>query len=628
MGYLDNINTPKDLKKLHICELDGLALEVREFLINSLSKTGGHLSSNLGVVELTLALNYVFDFSKDKIIWDVGHQSYTHKIITGRKSEFDTLRKKDGLSGFPKTEESIYDHFNTGHSSTSISVGLGFATARDLSGQNFNVVSVIGDGAMTGGIVYEAMNNAGANNKKMIIVLNDNQMSIDENVGALTKHLSNLRSAPKYIDAKLDVKKFLNSHFSIGDNVNKVLEKMKEGVKHVVLPNVIFEQLGLKYIGPLDGHDIETLIKTLNNVKNIDKPILLHVITTKGLGYKPAQDKPKNFHGISSFDLETGEVLHKGSDTYSDIFSQFIVKNASSNKKIVAITAAMPSGTGLSLFSKLYPDRFFDVGIAEEHAVIFSAGLASLGYIPIFAVYSTFLQRSYDQIIHDVCLQNLKVIFAIDRAGIVGDDGDTHQGVFDLSYLSHIPNLTILAPRNGTELYKMLNYAVTKHNGAIAIRYPRGTASTSKFEMNSETETEIEYCKSEKVIKGEKILIVSVGTMFDNVYKACDNLVSKGYNPSIVNARFISPIDQNLIEDIDKNYEYIFTVEDNLLAGGFGEKLTSLIIKNEIFGKKIYNIGFPSEYISHSTKEQIFEKYGLHSDGISEYILNRVNNEK
>lgn len=621
MGYLDNINNPDDLKKLNIDELNYLACEIREFLINSISKTGGHLSSNLGVVELTLALNFVFDFSRDKIIWDVGHQSYTHKILTGRKSQFDTLRKKDGISGFPKTTESIYDHFNTGHSSTSISAGLGFATGRDLSGQNFEVVSVIGDGAMTGGIVYEAINNAGANNKKMLIILNDNQMSIDENVGSLTNHLSNLRLAPKYIDTKLDIKNFLSNQPILGDGINKMLEKIKEGVKHAMLPNVMFEQLGLKYIGPLDGHDIEMLIKTLGNIKNINKPVLLHVITTKGIGYKPAQEKPKNYHGISSFDLETGEVLSKGAETYSDIFSQFIVKKASSNKKIVAITAAMPSGTGLSLFAKLYPERFFDVGIAEEHAVIFSAGLASTGYIPIFAVYSTFLQRSYDQIIHDVCLQNLKVIFAIDRAGIVGDDGETHQGIFDLSYLSHIPNLTILAPKNGTELNKMLDYAVSEHNGAIAIRYPRGSALISEFE------SDIKFCESELIRSGEKILIVSVGTMFENVMKSCEKLILDGHNPTVVNARFVSPIADNLIEMIannKNNYEYIFTIEDNLVSGGFGEKLTSSIMKHEIFNKKIYNIGFPNEYIEHSTKEQLFEKYGLNDDGIYKYIISKI----
>ena len=476
MSFLDNINSPSDLKKLNIKELDCLAQEIREFLINSISKTGGHLASNLGVIELTIALNYCFDFSKDKIVWDVGHQAYTHKILTGRKDLFDTLRKKDGLSGFPKTEESIYDHFNTGHSSTSISASLGFATARDLLGKDYNVISVIGDGAMTGGLVYEAMNNAGANNKKLLIILNDNQMSISENVGSMSKHLSSLRSAPEYLEAKLDVRKFLERFNIVGDRINKVLEKTKEGIKYAILPNVMFEQLGIKYIGPIDGHDINGLIKALNNVKNINKPVMLHIITKKGLGYIHAENEPYNYHGVAPFDTKTGKSVTNKQETYSDVFGKFMVKEANRNKKLVAITAAMPSGTGLSFFSKVYPDRIFDVGIAEEHAVIFAGGLAMGGFVPVFAVYSTFLQRGYDQIIHDICIQNLHVVFAIDRAGVVGDDGETHQGIFDISYLSHIPNLTLLAPKDKEELIEMLDFSINKHKGPIAIRYPKGIA--------------------------------------------------------------------------------------------------------------------------------------------------------
>jgi 1-deoxy-D-xylulose-5-phosphate synthase len=424
MKYLDKLNFPDDLKKLKESELNLIAAEIREFLINSIAKTGGHLSSNLGVVELTVALHYCFNFSYDRIIWDVGHQSYTHKILTGRKNEFNSLRKKDGLSGFPKSEESIYDSFNTGHSSTSISAGLGIAQARNLSGGGYNVVSVIGDGSMTGGLVYEALNNAARSDGKFIIILNDNQMSISKNVGAMSKYLTELRSAPKYIEVKKDVSELLNSLPIFGSKMIKILEKTKDGIKYALLPSVMFEQLGVKYIGPVDGHDIGNLINVFNKVKKFDKPVLIHLLTTKGKGYKNAEKYPSKFHGIGSFDVTTGIPLsEKEGETYSEIFGKTMCKLSAKNKKIVAITAAMPSGTGLEFFSKAYPSRFFDVGIAESHAVTFSAGLAKGGFTPVFTVYSTFLQRGYDQIIHDVCIQKLHVVFAVDRAGIVGDDG-------------------------------------------------------------------------------------------------------------------------------------------------------------------------------------------------------------
>ncbi len=625
MSYLNNINSPSDLKKLSIDQLNCLSQEIRDFLINSLSKTGGHLASNLGVIELTIALNYCFDFSKDKIVWDVGHQVYTHKILTGRRELFDSLRKKDGLSGFPKTEESIYDHFNTGHSSTSISASLGFATARDLLGKNYNVVSVIGDGAMTGGLVYEAMNNAGANNKKLLIILNDNQISISENVGSMSKHLSSLRSAPEYIEAKIDVKQFLEKFNIVGGKINKVLEKTKEGIKYAVLPSVMFEQLGIKYIGPIDGHDISGLIKAINNVKNIDKPVLLHIITKKGMGYAHAENDPYNYHGVAPFDTETGKPINKNTiETYSDVFGKFMVREANKNKKLVAITAAMPSGTGLSFFAKAYSDRLFDVGIAEEHAVIFGGGLAMSGFTPVFAVYSTFLQRGYDQIIHDICIQNLHIVFAIDRAGVVGDDGETHQGIFDISYLSHIPNLTVLAPKNKSELLKMLDYAVNKHNGPIAIRYPKGIANNTY----SENEPEICYNKCEIISQKGNIAIISVGTMIDNVKPVYEKLISEGYSISLINARFISPIDNGLIENIKNNFDYIFTVEDNVLKGGFGSNLITMLIKNEIFDKKIYNIAFPDEYIEQATIKQLHNKYGLDPKGIYKTIKKKLGNIK
>lgn len=614
MKFLDNINSPDDLKNLNIEEMKILAQEIREFLVKSLSETGGHLSSNLGVVDLTIALHYCFNFLEDKLIWDVGHQSYTHKILTGRKELFKSLRKIDGLSGFPKTIESEYDHFNTGHSSTSISAGLGYATARDLENKNYNVVSVIGDGAMTGGLVYEAMNNAGANKTKLLIILNDNQMSISENVGAMSQYLNNLRTTPEYLEAKLDVREFLEKFNSFGGKINKILEKTKEGLKYALLPSVMFEQLGIKYIGPIDGHNIEGLINAINKTKKINMPVLLHIITKKGFGYKYAEELPNEFHGVSPFDTKTGKLnsIKKG-ETYSKIFGKYMVREANKNKKLVAITAAMPSGTGLNFFKKLYPDRLFDVGIAEEHAVIFSGGLAKGGFTPVFAVYSSFLQRGYDQIVHDICIQNLHVVFAIDRAGVVGDDGETHQGILDLSYLSHIPNLTILAPKNKTEFLNMLDYAIKKHNGPIAIRYPKGVAS----EVFSENEKPILYVESEIIKNDGKIAIISVGNMMESAKFAYEKLKEDGVNLSLINARFISPIPENLLKEIKEKYDYIFTIEDNIFEGGFGAKLSAKLIKNEIFDKKIYNFAFPNKFIKQGTIPQLYQKYGL--DGESFY---------
>lgn len=617
MNYLDKIESPKDLKKLNINHLTELAEEIRKFLISSISKTGGHLASNLGVIELTIALHYCFECPKDKFIWDVGHQAYTHKILTGRLEQFSSLRKYGGLSGFPKIEESEYDCFNTGHSSTSISAAIGIAEARDLSGKNFNVVSIIGDGSMTGGLVYEAINNAGRNNTKLLVILNDNQMSISENVGAMSKYLNELRSAPKYIEVKSDIQKFLNSVPIVGEKVNRVLEKTKEGLKYALVPTVMFEQLGMKYIGPIDGHDIKKLIKVLNKVKQINKPVLLHVITTKGKGYSKAEKYPSKFHGVSSFDISTGESLkEKNGETFSDVFGKTMVRLAARNRKIVAITAAMPIGTGLEFFSKMYPERMFDVGIAEQHAVTFAAGMAKEGYIPIFAVYSTFLQRSYDQLLHDVCLQKLHVIFAIDRAGIVGEDGETHQGIYDLSYLSHIPNLIVMAPKDKIEFINMLEFAIG-FKAPIAIRYPKAIA----HESFNEIENPIKYKQSELIFQGSEVIIISVGTMFDTALKVYENLKKEGYNPGLVNARFISPIDEELIENLDDNYKFIFTVEDNIFSGGFGSKLTQNLAQNNILNKIIYNFSFPDVYVEQGSQAELYKKYGL--DEIS--IYNKIN---
>lgn len=617
--YLEKINSPDDLKKLELKKLDILADEIREFLIQSVAKTGGHLASNLGVVDLTIALHYCFNCPKDKIVWDVGHQAYTHKILTGRKDEFDTLRKMDGLSGFPKCGESPYDSFNTGHSSTSISAAIGLAEARDLRGENFNVISVIGDGSMTGGLVYEAMNNAGRNNTKLLTILNDNQMSISENVGAMSKYFSELRTAQKYLEAKSDIKKTLEHLPVLGQPVFNVLDKAKESFKYAVTTNsnVMFEQLGITYIGPIDGHDIKKLVHVLNKVKKINKPVLLHIITQKGKGYEHAEAQPSKFHGIGSFDVATGNSVKKNNElTYSELFGKTMSRLATRNKRLCAITAAMPSGTGLDVFKKLYPERTFDVGIAEAHAVTFAAGLAKGGCIPVFAVYSTFLQRGYDQIIHDVCLQNLHVIFAIDRAGIVGDDGETHQGIYDISFLSHIPNMTLMAPKNGTELAKMLEFAV-EYRGPIAIRYPRGVISTV---LNS-IDTPIEYGKCEIIYKGKDIAIISVGAMMDNAIKVYEKLIAAGLSPTLINARFVKPIDDELIEDLKMNYKYVFSMEDNIHSGGFGSMLLQKMEEGCRNNTLIYDFSFPDTYVEQGTREQLFEKYNLDVKSMSDKIL-------
>lgn len=622
MTYLDKINSPEDLKKLDLKKLDRLAEEIRSFLISSISKTGGHLASNLGAVELTIALHYCFNCPKDKIIWDVGHQAYTHKILTGRKNEFVSLRKLDGLSGFPQIKESPYDSFTTGHSSTSISAALGLAKARDIRGENFNVVSVIGDGAMTGGIVYEAMNNAGRNNAKMLIVLNDNQMSISENVGAMSRYLNELRTAEKYMDAKDDIKKTLDKVPLVGHSLTNFVGKTKEGLKYSLIPNSLFEQLGLKYIGPVDGHDIKKLVHILNKVKRINGPVLLHVITQKGRGYKPAEIYPSKYHGVGKFDVPTGKLIKPSVfETNTEVFSKKLIKLARENKRICGITAAMPSGTGMEAFGKSFPDRMFDVGIAEEHAVIFAAGLAKGGLIPVFAVYSTFLQRSYDQIVHDVCLQKLHVIFAVDRAGIVGDDGSTHQGIYDISFMGHIPGLTVMAPKNKYELEDMVEFAVN-FDGPISFRYPRGKAS----DILNSVRTPIEYGKCETVYSGEKIALLSVGAMADEVVGVYEKLISDGYHPELINVRFIWPVDSEMVDRLCNEFDYVFSFEDNIYTGGFGSFMAqALTLKNF---KSVYRgFSFPDAYIEQGTRAQLFERYGMDSESLYNKIKDIIDNE-
>lgn len=617
--YLEKINSPEDVKKLTVDKLDILAGEIREFIVNSVSNTGGHLASNLGVVDLTIAMHYCFSCPRDKFVWDVGHQSYTHKILTGRKDEFKTLRMLDGLSGFPKTNESKYDSFNTGHSSTSIAAAIGLAKARDLMGHSYNVVSVIGDGAMTGGLAYEALNNVGRDHTKLIIILNDNQMSISENTGAMSKYLSELILTQKYMNAKSDIQKKLKNLPVGGEQIYNILYNSKRNLKNAIMPgNSMFEYLGIKYVGPIDGHNIKGLVNVLNKAKKINEPVLIHVITKKGKGYEPAENMPSVYHGVGKFDAEVGIVSDENKkETYSDVFGRKLVELAARNSKICAVTAAMPSGTGLTMFSNMYPKRFFDVGIAEEYAVTFCAGLAKGGFVPVFAVYSTFLQRSYDQILHDVCLQNLHVVFAIDRAGVVGDDGETHQGIYDISFLDHIPNLTVMAPKNRVEFERMLEFAVNDIKGPVAIRYPRGEAS----EIMIAKCKKIEAGKAEYIYKGEDIALISYGAMMNEAAEVYSALMEKGYNPTLINARFASPVDKYMIADMAENYKYIFTMEDNIYSGGFGGLVSQRLCEYGLNENVIHNFAFPDMYVEHGKRELLFERYGMSADKITDKII-------
>jgi 1-deoxy-D-xylulose-5-phosphate synthase len=613
---LDEFNDINAVKEMSIQELNVFAQEIRSFLIEKVSKTGGHLASNLGVVELTLSLYNVFDFNKDKVIWDVGHQSYVHKILTGRKDRFDTLRNFGGLSGFPKREESKYDVFDAGHSSTSISAAVGMARARDLQEEDYDVVAVIGDGALTGGMAFEALNDVGFRKTKMIIVLNDNQMSISKNVGGLSKYLSEFRIDPTYNRIKKEINSTLRKIPSVGNGMVNSIHKLKDGIKQVIVPGMLFEHMGIKYLGPIDGHDIKEVSKVLKLARNINGPVIIHVITKKGKGYKFAENEPHKFHSVGAFNCTSGELGSSSKQSYSDAFGHQIVHLAKENKSVVAITAAMPEGTGLEMFSKEFSNRFFDVGIAEQHAVTMAAGMAKQGLKPIFAVYSTFLQRAYDQILHDVCLQNLPVIFAIDRAGIVGQDGETHQGVFDLSYLSHIPNMTIMAPKCISELKSMLTFAV-KQDYPIAIRYPRG-GDNPKVKMSP-----IENFKKGKweiLFNGGKIAIIATGKMVQNAILVREKLNSLGVEATVINACFIKPIDKSLISElVDKKYS-IVTIEDNLIHGGLGSLVLQYV--NTLTGNtRVVNLGFKDEFIPHGTVDILYKLYKLDVDGIFESIL-------
>lgn len=593
---LEKIQKPNDIKKIPADQLPALAEEIREFIIESLSKTGGHLASNLGVVELTIAMHRVFDLPKDKLIWDVGHQSYTHKILTGRKDGFETLRREGGISGFPKRSESDCDVFDTGHSSTSISAGVGYVRARELKKENYSVVSIIGDGALTGGMAYEALNNAASLKSNFIIVLNDNEMSITENVGGMSSYLSGLRTASAYTDFKMDVTKALNRIPGIGPVMVDAMRKTKSSIKQIIIPGMLFEDMGLTYLGPVDGHNIPQLIKTFQEAKRFEGPILVHVLTQKGRGYEPAMRHPARFHGAGPFDVKTGLPVGKSNPTYTDVFSTVMRKMGDRRKDVAAVTAAMMTGVGLKRFSNMFPDRCFDVGIAEEHAVTFAAALSLGGITPVVAIYSSFLQRAYDQIMHDVCMQNLHVVFAIDRAGLVGYDGETHHGIFDLSYLGSMPNMTILAPKNLWELSDMIKFAVD-YDGPIAVRYPRGEAYTGLKEFRAP----ICLGKSEVIHEGSRVALLAVGSMVKMAEEVQKQLKERmDMDAALVNARFVKPIDEELLRSFADTYELVVTLEENVKDGGFGERVLAFAEEEDLpFGVEI--IALPDRFIPHGS---------------------------
>lgn len=612
--YLDKVNSPKDVKVMDTEEMDMLAKDIRKFLVRSVSQTGGHLASNLGVVELTLALHKVFESPKDKIVWDVGHQSYVHKIITGRKDSFVSLRQFNGLSGFPKENESPHDIFDTGHSSTSISVAQGIACARDIKGEDGSVIAVIGDGSITGGMALEALNHLGYTNTDMIVILNDNEMSIDKNVGGMSRHLSNIIRNSTANKVKDEVEKIL-SVAPGGNLISKTANKVKDTIVSKFIPQEceLFDSLGIKYYGPIDGHNTKELIQILNKAKNKKGPVLLHVITKKGKGYRYAENEPQKYHGVSKFDIKEG-VKSGTSKSISASVGEKLVSMASKDNRVVAITAAMPSGTGLNLFEKAYPNRYYDVGIAEQHATTFAAGLAKNGMKPYFAVYSSFLQRGYDQVIHDVCITKKPVTFLIDRAGIVGNDGETHHGMFDLSYLNSIPNIVVMAPKDTKELNLMMDLSL-KLNSPVAIRYPRGNS----YYLESGEYEPIDLGSYEVLSSGEDTVILAIGNMVKQAIEAKRILLDNNINPAIVNARFLKPIDENLLNDLFKKYKNVVTIEDNTITGGFGSRINKFIIDNN-HNIKVVNIALPEEFVHHGSTEEIYESIGLSPSKIADKI--------
>ena len=619
---LKKINTPKDLKKLKKEDVPLLAAEIRTFIIENVSKTGGHLASSLGVVELTLALHYIYNSPDDKIIWDVGHQSYVHKILTERKNKFHTLRQYKGISGFPKISESKYDSFNTGHSGTSISAALGLAKARDTKKEKHAVIAVIGDGSMTAGMAFEGLNQAGHINSDLIVVLNDNEMSISPNVGALSSYLNKILTGQLYTTLIEEIDVLLKHIPKIGKRVSQLAHRVEEAIKGILIPGRIFEDLGFKYVGPIDGHDVIDLISILEGTKNLKGPVLIHIVTKKGKGYQPAEDKALSFHGVSSFDIGTGTFLKKkSSKTYTEAFGESIIELAQNNKKIIAITAAMADGTGLSKFAKKYPDRFYDVGIAEQHAVTFAAALALEGLKPVVAIYSTFMQRAFDQVLHDVCLMNLPVTFAMDRAGIVGEDGPTHHGMFDLSYMRNLPNLIFMAPKDENELRHMLKTAV-EFNGPAALRYPRGAGASMDFDKKVKL---LEIGKGEILKNGDDLAIIAIGNMVSPSLKAANILSEKGINAAVFNSRFIKPLDKNLIKKLACKTKRIVTVEENVLQGGFGSSVMEMLEEAGINNINFKRIGIPDKFVEHGSPVLLREKYGLDAESIAATILKHFN---
>ena len=614
---LDKIKQPNDIKKLTSEEIQALPQEIRSFLIEHLSKTGGHLASNLGTVELTIALHLLLDFPEDKLVWDVGHQAYTHKILTGRASDFENLRQYGGMSGFPKRSESDCDSFDTGHSSTSLSAALGYCMARDLAEEHYKVAAVIGDGALTGGLAYEALNNASRLQKSnLLIILNDNEMSISKNVGGMSVNLEKLRTSSKYVGLKNNVLSSLEN-WPHGEGIIRKIRTTKNGIKSLMVPNMVFEDLGIMYLGPVDGHDINAMLNTFKMAARINGPVLVHVITKKGNGYLPAERHPSRFHGTDIFEIETGLPKRSSNPGYTDVFSTVMRKMGDRNPEVVAITAAMAEGAGLKRFRNMFPDRFFDVGIAEEHAVTFAAGLALGGRIPVFAVYSSFLQRAYDQILEDVCLQNLHVIFAIDRAGLVGADGSTHQGVFDISFLSAMPNMTIMAPKNKWELSDMMKYAVSSHCGPIAVRYPRGEAYCGLKEHRAP----IELGKAEEIKAGSKVLLFALGSMVKKAEEVEALLLEKGIDAGICNARFAKPFDKDYLDSVQDNYDLIVTMEENVITGGFGQQVQTYLSDKGYKGR-VLKIAVPDEFVQHGSVTLLFKELGMDAESITERILN------
>lgn len=614
---LDNINNANDIKNINPRNYQRLSKEIRSFLVSKVSETGGHLASNLGVVELTIALHLFLDFPKDKLVWDVGHQSYTHKLLTGRKNQFTSLRQMEGMSGFPKREESDCDAFDTGHSSTAVSAALGMVHARDLKGENNKVVAVLGDGALTGGMAFEALNNAGRLKSNMIIVLNDNNMSISKNVGGMANYLAKLRTNTSYTDFKQNMENTLTSKLPGGKELVNILKRSKDAVKYFMLPSMFFEDIGLTYIGPFDGHNIEDMLKALQTANKINKAVVIHAITKKGKGYVPAEIHPSKFHGISPFCIDNGEpVSEDKGPSYTGVFASSLINIAKKNDKVVAITAAMPYGTGLGAFKKHFPDRFFDVGIAEEHAVTFAAGMAVEGLRPVVAIYSTFLQRAYDQIIHDVCINKLPVVFAIDRAGLNGRDGKTHQGTFDLSFLSHIPNMVVLAPKNKWELDMMMHFALS-YDGPVAIRYPKGEAYCGLIE-NKEP---IILPKSEIIHKAKDIAILAVGSMVETAVSVTEMLKAQGIEATLVNVRFVSPIDIELLNCLSKNHGVFITMEENVRTGGYGQQVSDYLCTNNKQGIRHINFSIPDYFIEQGGVGELYKKLELDAQSITERIL-------